>query len=56
MITLQSDVKKVKELLKENKNSEIIKMANIFIPEYNAKILSNLNQFERNQFLSIFYQ
>lgn len=53
MNTINQDVTKIKSLLSQKNNDEIKRLSQLFIPEYNMKILSKLNPFERIEWLKI---
>ena len=53
METLQSDVIKIRKLLKDKNKSKIKKLSEIFLPEYNLKIVAKLDPLERNSWMNI---
>jgi hypothetical protein len=53
MNTINQDVTKIKSLLSQKNNAEVKKLSDLFIPEYNMKILSKLNPIERVEWLKI---
>ena len=50
---LQYDIKKVKELLRDDKQKKLIRFCKGFTSSYNMKILKGLNPFEVNEWLRI---
>lgn len=52
METLQSDIAKIKRLIKEENKAEIKKLSSIFLPEYNLKIVAKLDPWERNTWMN----
>lgn len=53
METLRNDVIKVKRLLMDKNKAEIKRLSEIFIPEYNLKIIAKLDPWERSSWMSI---
>ena len=53
METLQSDVIKIRKLLKDENRTEIKKLSEMFLPEYNLKIIAKLDPWERSSWMSI---
>ncbi len=57
-MTLQKDIQKVKELLKEDSKiskKKIRKMSALYLPKYNIKILAGLNQWEKDKWMDMNY-
>ncbi len=53
MTTLESDIKKVKLLLKQENKKELLKISTLFLPEYNVKLLSHLDPIDRNKLMQL---
>lgn len=53
METLNSDVLKIRRLLKEENKAEVKRLSNLFLPDYNIKIIEKLDPWERSSWMSI---